>query len=79
MVWLPVFGIFNVHTDVDVCDCTRALYGHRKSLRWKLTLGKNLLLHQELKPPSVLHLAFQSDAQFWKFTLGEKSLAAPGI
>ena len=23
MVWLPVFGIFNVRTDVDVCDCTR--------------------------------------------------------
>ena len=22
MVWQPVFGIFNVHTDVDVCDCT---------------------------------------------------------
>ena len=19
MVWLPVFGIFNVHTDVDAC------------------------------------------------------------
>ena len=23
MVWLPVFGIFNVRTDVDACDCTR--------------------------------------------------------
>ena len=20
-VWLPVFGIFNVSTDVDACDC----------------------------------------------------------
>ena len=43
VVWLPVFGIFNVHTDVDVCDCTQALYGHRKSLHWKLTLGKKYL------------------------------------
>ena len=23
MVWLSVFGIFNVRTDVDACDCTR--------------------------------------------------------
>ena len=30
MVWLLVFGFFNVHTDVDACDCTRGLYGHRK-------------------------------------------------
>ena len=31
MVWLPVCGIFNVHTDVDTCDCTRGavLYAHR--------------------------------------------------
>ena len=31
MVWLPVFGIFNVRTDADACaDFTRGLYGHRK-------------------------------------------------
>ena len=24
------FEIFNVRTDVDACDCTRGLYGHRK-------------------------------------------------
>ena len=30
MVWLTVFGIFNVHTDIDACDCTRRLYGHCK-------------------------------------------------
>ena len=23
MVWLPVFAIFNVHTDVDACDCAQ--------------------------------------------------------
>ena len=28
MVWLPIFGIFNVCSDVDACDCTRGLYGH---------------------------------------------------
>ena len=21
-IWLPVLGMFNVHTNVDVCDCT---------------------------------------------------------
>ena len=30
MVWLPVFGICNVRTAVDACNCTRGLYGHRK-------------------------------------------------
>ena len=30
MLWLPVFAIFNVHTDVDACDFTRGLYGHCK-------------------------------------------------
>ena len=62
MVWLPVFGIFNVHTDVDACDCTRELYGHRKrvctgSYLWE----KNPLPHRGLEPASVLRLAFQSD------------------
>ena len=35
IVWLPlvpVFGIFNVHTDADVRDCTRGLSGHCKSV-----------------------------------------------
>ena len=30
MAWLPVFETFNVCTDVDACDCTQGLYGHRK-------------------------------------------------
>ena len=25
-----MFGLFNVHTDADACDCTRGLYRHRK-------------------------------------------------
>ena len=32
MVWLPVFGIFNVRADVDACDCTRGLCGHRQTV-----------------------------------------------
>ena len=31
-VWLPMLGIFNARTDVNACDRTRGLYGHRKSL-----------------------------------------------
>ena len=42
-VWLPVFGIFSMHTDVDACNCTQGLYGHRKTLYWKLTLGEKSL------------------------------------
>ena len=29
-VGLPMPGVFNVHTDVNACDCTRGLYGHCK-------------------------------------------------
>ena len=44
MVWLPAFGLFNVHTDVDACDCTRGLYGHLNLSRYlKLTFGENSL------------------------------------
>ena len=30
MVWLSVFGIVNVRTDVDAFDCTGGLHEHRK-------------------------------------------------
>ena len=30
MVWLTVFGIFNMHTHADAGDCTRGLCGHPK-------------------------------------------------
>ena len=30
VVWLPKCGIVNVRTDVDACDDTRGLYGHRQ-------------------------------------------------
>ena len=36
-VWLPAFGNFNVSTDVDACDCTRRLCGHRK----RVCIGSN--------------------------------------
>lgn len=31
MTVLPDIGIFNMHVDVGVCDCTQGLYGHHKS------------------------------------------------
>ena len=43
MVRLPVFGMFNVHTDVDACDCTLGLYLHT-CLRTKRT-GLGVLTH----------------------------------
>ena len=39
-IWLPMFGIFNVRTDVDACDYTQGRYKHHQK---KLTLGKKLL------------------------------------
>ena len=60
MAWLPVFGIFNVHTDVDACNCTRGLYRHRESAL-EVDWQKNPLPQQVLEPASVLCLAFKSD------------------
>ena len=36
MVCLPVFGIFNMPTDADACDCR----GQRKDNHWNLTVSK---------------------------------------
>ena len=59
MVWLPVFGIINVRTDVDACGCTRGLYGHGKRVCTESRLWeKNPLPHRGLEPASVLRLAF---------------------
>ena len=45
MVWLPVFGIFNLRTGVDECSCTQGR-------------DKNASPYQGLKPASALCLAF---------------------
>ena len=59
LLWLPVFGIFNVCTDVNACDCTWRLYGHRKRVCTESWLWeKNPLPYQGLEPVSVLHLGF---------------------
>ena len=65
MAWLPAFGIFNVHTDVDASDCTRGLYGHTsESPHWKLTRGEKFRAAPGTRTRviSVLRLVFQSDA-----------------
>ena len=60
-IWLPVFGNFNMNTDVDACNCTWGLYGHykivcnRSQICEKYPLPhqrKNPLLHWRLKPAS---------------------------
>jgi len=62
MVWLPVFGIFNVCTDVDACDCTRGLCGHRERvcteswLLWEI----NPLQDQGLEPAPVINFCIRS-------------------
>ena len=58
-----VLALFNMHTNVDACNCAQGLYGHHnrvcaESWLWK----KNPLPHRGIKPVSVLHLAFQSAA-----------------
>ena len=42
MVWLPVFGIFDMHTDVDVCNCTQGLYGHHSESALEVDSGRKI-------------------------------------
>ena len=42
MVWLPVFEIFNTCTDVDACDFTQGLCGHRKRVCTKVDTGEKI-------------------------------------
>ena len=63
MVWLPVFGIFNVSTNVDACDCTRGLYGHRKRVCTESWLWeKNPLPHRGLELSSLCGWLFLPNA-----------------
>ena len=47
MVWLPVFGILNVCTDADACDCAQGLYGHCRRVwtRWEVDSGRKFPCH----------------------------------
>ena len=59
-IWLPVFGIFNVRTDVNACDCRRGVYGHRKRVYTENWLWeKNSSPHGGIEPASA---ACRSDA-----------------
>ena len=48
MVWLLVFGIFNPHTDVKACNCTRRLYRHCMRVCTGSWLREKNLLWQRL-------------------------------
>ena len=57
-IWLPLFWIYNVRRDVNASDCTGRLYGHRKSLHWKLTVGEKSLVapgNNQRRAGSTLH------------------------
>ena len=62
---MPVWGIFNMRAHVGACNCIWWLCKLLKllieeSLHWKLTLGKNPILHWGIEPASVSHQTFQS-------------------
>ena len=64
MDWLPVLGMFNVRTDVDMCHCTPGLLATDTITEsaLKMDWDKNRLPHRGIKPASVLRLASQSNA-----------------
>ena len=45
MVWLPVFGSFNEHTDINSCDFTQGLHGHRQRVCTKADSGRKIPCH----------------------------------
>ena len=46
-IWLQVLGIFNVHTDVEACECQRGLYRRRKRVCTENCVSeKNPLTHR---------------------------------
>ena len=62
MVWLLVYRIFNMCTDVDMQLHMRAVRTPKARLRWKLTRGGKSLRPQGTQSMSVLCLAFWSEA-----------------
>ena len=56
-----MFGNFNVHTELDAGDCTRGLYGHRKSLRWKHTPS---VAFRHL-PPNSARFSYATEGAFF--------------
>ena len=60
MVWLLMFGIVTVRTDVDVWDCVRGLYRHRCESALGVDSRRNLnpLPHRGLEPPSYQYCAW---------------------
>ena len=79
MVWLPVFGIFNVRTAVDARDCTQGAARGPDAVRESAleANSKHWFTTSFLQPEGKVP---ESDARsvHWMLTLGEKSLAAPG-
>ena len=59
MVWVSVSGIFDVHTDVDACDCTRGLYGHRTKVCTKVDSGRNISSTGDSNPRQYCTLLFR--------------------
>ena len=66
MVWLPVFGIFNVRTDVNACTHTGGggggggLADAARESALKVDSGRNIPCRTgDLNPPQYCALAFQ--------------------
>ena len=74
MVWLPLSRMCNGRTDVDACDYTRGLHGHRKIV----CTGSKLqaLVYDILPWRKVPENGARSVHR--KLTLGEKSFATLG-
>ena len=58
MVWLPMFGIFNVCTDVDACDCTDTI----RECALEADSRRKTLASPGIWTRTSIALAFQLDA-----------------
>ena len=68
VVCLPVFGILNMHSDVDACNCTQGLYEHCKRVctdSWLREKNDLAALGNKICVSWLLCLAFQFIARIW--------------
>ena len=74
MVWLPVLGLFNVHTDANACDSVRGLNEHRKrESAMKVDSGGNIFCgdrgnpRQQRAGPTLYQLSYTPTPWFHSF------------
>ena len=57
------YGIFNVRTDVNACDCAQGVYRHQRESALKVDFGRKSLAALEWQP--LFATKFNSTVLIW--------------